>query len=556
MPRSKKTLLKEQLQSLLRAGDRHVDTAIQFRVYRCSCGVAHADWPKGKDHGKHQARPAETIGPVYGQRYDRLLRKYVAPASSVYEVKVHEGQAQLVTLSGLDAYDRPIDERGVLRVLALGSPGAGKTMGAVALALRLACERPNSTGGLIGPTNDRRKILWDSFLEICPPAWVEDVSVTRKEIRLVNGNVIQVLAAKSPSQQFGSPLQGRSFDWCVVDESQNVTDESHTEIATRGRRAGSAYRIIETATNQQIPSFRVRLAEFKQNPQYRRINFTGYQNPWVEPEWWQKMRGEMSERDFREKILAEDVPPERLVYPRFNLSKHVARRGFVPGWFSDIERKRLGELKDVTEHLTYERFNKASRYVIAQDFGVLINAAEVLKCYQARTGDRFWWAVDEITSGGGTDLHAYKLRNYYDPEECVVIADPHFNSKESDKSDYNIMREMGWDVYPATHGRISVKHRVAMFNALLEDAEGKTRFFIDCDEHGAHRCPRLVQSLISSQMNELGEAEKDKKNGASDPSHWPSAVQFGLFHWERSRGNADIRVLSPGDGKKKWWEEA
>jgi hypothetical protein len=572
LPRGKASLLVEQIEALLRTdGSRHVDLGATLRVHRCTCGVSHVDWPKGKDHSKHFAAPAELVTDatgkprVWGGRYDRLLRRYVGDLESTTELKCHAGQIQLLTLSGDDAYGRPLDSPEVLRILALGSPGAGKTMGAVTRALLMALDRPNSTGGLIGPTGDRRQILWDAFLEVCPRAWIQDIRTSKKEIVLVNNTVVQVLAAKASSSQYGSPLQGRSFDWAVPDESQNIDDAGHTEIATRGRRAGGSYRIFETATNAAVPAFRVRLEQFKANPLYRRINFTGYSNPWVEPEYWHKMRGEMSTRDFREKILAEDVPPERLVYPRFSMAENIAPAGMLPPkpadparaatfWLNDIERKRLGRLRDVTEKLTFERFNVASKYIIAQDFGVLINAAEVLKVYQAETGDLFWWAIDEITSGGGTDLHAYKLKNYYDPSECVVIADPHFNSKESDKSDYNIMREQGWETFPSTHGKISVKHRIAMFNALLEDADGRRRFFVDCDGNGVPKCTRLVRSLVSSELNDYGEAEKDRKNGASDPSHWPSAVQFGLFHWERKRGGRDIKSLGE-PAKKKWYEE-
>lgn len=555
MPRGRKSLLIEEIESLLRVdGSRFADMGATLRVYRCTCKTDHVAWPKGKDHSKHFAAPAELATPkIYGGRYDRLLRCYVGPAETTRELKCHEGQVQLLTLTGDDVYGRPLDSDEVLRILAIGAPGAGKTLGAVTRALLMALDRPNSTGGLIGPTGDRRQILWDGFLDICPREWIQDVKNSKKEIVLCNNTVIQVLAAKSSSSQFGSPLQGRSFDWAVPDESQNIDDAGQTEIATRGRRAGGKYRIFETATNAQVPAFRVRLEQFKTNKAYRRINFTGYQNPWVEPAYWEKMRGDMSEREFREKILAEDLPPERMVYPRFSLGHNVAPRGRVPG-LSDIERARLGTLIDVTEKITHERFGVASKYIIAQDFGVLINAAEVLKAYQPRTGgDLYWWAIDEITSGGGTDLHAGKLKSYYDPGECVVIADPHFNTKDSDKSDYNIMRAEGWDVHPSTHGKISVKHRIAMFNALLEDANGRRRFYVDCDASGLPKCTRLVRSLISSQLNDYGEAEKDRKNGASDPSHWPSAVQFGLFHWERTHGGQSIKA--PGETKKNWWEE-
>jgi len=575
LPRGKESLLVEQIEALLRTdGSRYVDTGATLRVYRCTCGVSHVEWPKGKDHAPYFAAPAELVldqfgkPRVWGGRYDRVLRRYVGAPGATTELKCHAGQIQLLTLAGNDAYGRPLDSPDVLRILALGSPGAGKTMGATTKALLMALEAPNTTGALLGPTGDRRQILWDAFLEICPRGWVQSVKTSKKEILLINNTVVQVLAAKASSSQFGSPLQGRSFDWAVPDESQNFTDESHTEIATRGRRAGKKYRIFETATNAQVPAFRIRLEQFKTSPQCRRINFTGYENPWVEPAWWHTMRGEMSERDFREKILAEDVPPERLVYRRFNYTEHITPVGLIPAWMSDIERRRWGKLRDVTEEITAARFSgRGARFILAQDFGVLVNATVVLRAFKNAAGEIIWWATDEITTNNGsTEYHAYALKKRYDPDDCVVIADPHFNSKEADKSDYNIFEELGWFIKPAVFGKISVKHRIAMFNALLEDGSGDSssgvrgqrRFFIDCDSTGRPMCKYLVRSLVSSETDDQGLPEKDRKNGMQDPSHWPSAVQFGLFYWERTRGAARVEVVKPGQtagsAGKRWYD--
>lgn len=549
MSRSERSLLREQIRSLLRADGRFVDMGAQLRVWRCTCGVAHREYARGGSrHGQRhegEAAPAELLPTVYGGRYDRLLRRYVGVPEQVREMKCHPGQVEVLTM----------DTTGILRVLALGSPGAGKTFAAVTRSLLMALARPNSTGGLIAPTNDRRQILWQAFLELVEPAgWLEDVSTTRKEITLVNRVIVQILAAKSSSKQYGNPLQGRSFDWAVVDESQNVDDEAHVEIAARGRRASKTFVIIETATNAQVPAFRVRLEHFKTNAQYRRINFTGYENPWIAPEWWERLRGDMSEREFREKVLAEDVPAEMLVYPRFQLAKTVAPRGVVPAWVSDIQRRQWGKLRDVTEQLTYERFGRAAKYIIAQDFGVLVNAAEVLKAYRAANGDLLWWVIDEVTSGGATDIHARKLLQYYDSDDVLVVADPHFNSKEADKSDYNIMRGEGLDVRPAATGTISKKHRIAMVNALLEDATGRRRLFIDCDANGTPRCRMLTRSFLTSQYNDHGEPEKERKAGLSDPSHWTSAVGFGVFPWERTTSGGSVEYVGPGAFQKRRWD--
>ena len=538
MPSSQRTLLRQQLESLLRADDRYIDMAAQLRVYECSCGIPHIDFPTGRRHDG-EAKPARLLERVYGGVYDRLKRCYVTDRAPkvIHEMKCHEGQVPLLTF----------DDDSVMRLLALGSPGAGKTFAAVRKALLLALMRPNSTGGLIAPTGDRKEIVWRDFLEACPPQWIEHVRPSKNEIQLKNGVVVQVLAARHSSQQYGSPLQGRSFDWCVVDESQNLTDESHQEVATRGRRAGKKYVIIETATNAQVPSFRIRLEHFKTNTLYRMLRFSGFTNPWVEPAYWHNMRADMSERDYKEKILAMDVPPEMLVYGRFSFEESICPRGVVPAWMSDVEKRRVGSLRDITEQITNDAFNKPYKYIIAQDFGVLVNAAEVLKCYMTTSGERWWWIVDEVTSGGATDHHSRKLMSYYDQNDAVVIADPHINvAAGSDKSDYNIFRNDGWDIHPAAHGKISRKHRISMVQSLLQDADGKRRLFIDCSGPAQPRCKRLVQSFMVSAYNDVGEPERERKTGIHDPSHWPSAVGFGLYRWEKMRGgNASmIRPMS------------
>lgn len=458
---------------------------------------------------------------VYGGRYDRIGRRYVGQPEQVQEISCHAGQVPLLTF----------DEPGVARVLALGAPGGGKTFAIIRRALLNALDLPNSIGGLVAPTGDRRQILWRDFLELVEPlGWIEDVSVSRKEIILLNRAVIQVLAAKKASNQYGSPLQGRSWHWACVDESQNVDDDSQVEIDTRGRRAGIRYIVFETATNAQVPSFRVRLEQYKSSPVHRVLRYAGQENPWVDAEYWERLRKLMSDRDYREKILAEDVPPELLIYPRFSFKDHLV--------------KRPANLVDITERVTQERYNTPRKYVIAQDFGVLVTASIVLKCYAAKGGDRVWWAIDEITSYAGTtaDLHARKLMQRYNAEDVLVIADPHFNTKEADKSDYHLFQREGLNIRPAVHGKISKKHRIAMVNALLEDADGKRRLFIECDDNRNTPCKRLVQSFMSLQFNERGEAEADKKD-YRDMTHWTAALGYGVFPWERVRGGQSLQVV-------------
>ena len=506
MNRSELNRLLEKLRKKLRVEDRFADMGAQLRVYR---------------RGKRRAVKAELLSRVYGGVYDRLHRRYVGPPTKIEEISCHAGQVPLLTF----------DEPYVARVLALGAPGGGKTFAIVRRALLNCLDRPNSIGGIVAPTDERRQIVWRDFLELVQPfGWVEDVRESKKEIVLINRAVVQVLAAKRPSVQAGSPLQGRSWDWCCVDESQNVAPDAQVEIDTRGRRAGTKYVVYEAATNSPVPSFKIRLEQYRANEKAHRIlRYSGQENPWVDPEYWERLKERMTEREYQELILAQDVAPELLVYGRFNFRENVQ------------PRPQLG--RDVTAQITLEKYGRGYKYIAATDFGALTTTSIILKAYAGKGGDRIWWAIDEFMSYQTTsDIHARKLLSRYAAEDLIVICDPHFNSKDADKSDMHLMVQEGLHVVPAVHGKIARKHRLSMMNTLFEDARGVRRLFIDCDEKTkTPACPRFAEACMSLQYNEYGEAEKDKKD-KNDRTHTPAAVGYGVFPWESFRG-AGVQVV-------------
>ncbi len=514
-------LRRERVQELLMIRGRWIDTAIQLQLVR-RFGPGQTDF-----------RGEEVLPSVYGGRFDRLLRMYVKPDESnggplqAQIVQCHEGQLPLLL------HNNPAH----LRVVALGSPGAGKTFAAVRRALRNALDRPNSIGGMVGPTGDRRLILWRDFLELAEPlGFVKEVRPSKKEITLYNGTVIQVLAAGKPSRARGNPIQGRSWDWCVVDESQNVEEDAMAEISTRGRRAGSSYRIYETCTNASVPEFRLRLERYKESPQVTIVRFKGTMNPWVEPAYWERLRGDLSERDFTQLIDVEDVALEQLVYNQFVYGENLRPlpSPHDPDWI------------DITKSLTLELYDHAASWVVGQDFGVLVNASILLKAFRPRTpfgpdtkAPVTWWACDEITSWEQTaSVHAMMIKERY-PEvnDLLVIADPHFNTKEADKSDYHQFRQARLNIVPSVHGQIPVKHRLTMVNSLLRDANKKHHLYISCDSTKRPSCQKLVEAMMSLQYDHTGRPQPPRKD-RKDVTHWPDALGYGLYPFERLRGGS------------------
>ena len=127
-------------------------------------------------------------------------------------------------------------------------------------------------------------------------------------------------------------------------------------------------------------------------------------------------------------------------------------------------------------------------------------------------------------------------------DDCIVIADPHFNSKEADKSDYHKFREVGWKLYPSVHGKIPVKHRISMMNSLFKDAKGTRRLFLHCDGNKRPACQKLAEALMSHQYDHAGRPQPARKD-RRDVTHWPDAVGYGLFPFERIRGGGTVRPL-------------
>jgi hypothetical protein len=71
-----------------------------------------------------------------------------------------------------------------------------------------------------------------------------------------------------------------------------------------------------------------------------------------------------------------------------------------------------------------------------------------------------------------------------------------------------------------------------MLNRLFRDASGRTRLYVDCDDRRSPAAPKLVEALETSERNDAGVAEWERKD-ARDKSHWPAALAHALWPWEK-----------------------
>lgn len=507
---------------------RVVDLGVRVQVHRRDGGKVYPAEFLGDEHGPY----------VWGGRYDDRVGEYTGPPQAVVTLACHPGQVGLLT------FRDPSQQ--IRRVLCIGAPGGGKTKAVVLKGVLEGAKAAHRIIGMVAPTAARLKIMWSKFLEtVSPLGWIDDVSPQEHEITLVNGVLYQFRAAKQASAALGVPVQGYDWDVAIEDEQQNMTDQALLEVDLRGRRAGTSYVVYSTATNQLISEFQERLGVYERAPHVKVLRFSGYENSWIDPAYWDSFRGRLSAVQFRRLIDGERPPIEGRIYPCFDLDLNVAPR--------PITRR------DITEKVTHERYGEPFRWIVGQDFGQRVNASTVFKCFAGDgPNERLWWAVGELATvdGAGITAHVPRLISWMretfgaGPKEILVVGDPHCSRTRSNdgasESDYSVMQRAGFHAVKAAYGKqIPRRDRFGMVNTLLCDGDGVRRLFVEKLEDGTPACPDMVRSFQFYGWGPSGEPQQFNKDGR-DPSHYTDTC-YALIPWESLRGQEAPKQHSPAD---------
>lgn len=526
MSRSRKEVIRERARRYFDPARRFVPMWAMLRVY------------KRNDALDPPGQPDYWVPQIFGGLWDRREGLYVPGAepkpADIVELPCFQEQ--------LDVLLAPTN--GKMRTMVLAGPGTGKTRLLSTASVLDGLELEWKDTGQVGATQDRVTIMWDDLLAVVQeraPHWIDRLEEgKRRRIILANGHRWDFRAAKEPSRRIGSPIQGASWARAKVDESQNVLDRPQMDIDERGRRAGTAYHVLESATNLGIPYFQARLESYKDSPHREIIRLNPFQNVFVTEAYWLRFKGDYSERDWKQRILSEDVLPEHLIYAAFHRKETIRPRP-------------RSEYQDITRELTAERWghlfkgrDKGWPWIVGHDPGRLCRVSVWLKAFRNNVNGRVdWWACKETVSGsGGSEGHHAKLLvGECSPSDFIVHLDPHETEKDRTRTSMLLMQREGITVVAAGAPPIEFVARSSMLSALLRDANGDRHFFIDCDEHRKPYCPGLVNSLGTIEYDEKGKPDV-RKNGYRDPTHWPDAAQWGLWPYEQIRGQTDIELVS------------
>jgi hypothetical protein len=428
--------------------------------------------------------------------------------------------------------------------LVIGSEGSGKT---TALAMWHHLRWIENLGefreGLqTAPTLERLGLVQREIGKLWRPSWGYYANRDDfKGFELCDGTRIRFVSTAPRPQKQGSPIQGFNASWAGRDEAQDQTDV-HNDIESRGRAARRGrYKQLATATAKDDPHWREFRDGLIAGGAWSTCRLLVGESPFVAASFLaDKLRSGITDREFRRRYMAEDVPPETRLYSTWS-REHNLRP--VP---------LVGARKITSIVLRAKTGNPRHALLVGHDPGVAKSASVFLEAYQLPgEPDPVWWVRGELfTLHRSTEEHALEVLRIAKtfgcnlgptiPEIAHVRAQPVGQSEDKPDLDvYRIFKRVGLDVRAAQYrkdgtgtGHIPRESRIEMVKRLLCDAAGRRRLFVDCDELRRPVAPKLVEAFETMERDEQGRAERGPKD-ASDKSDAPCALGYGLWPFEK-----------------------
>lgn len=481
-----------------------------------------------------------------GGIWDTIERRFTGPSDVPVVWYVGERQAAFLR----DIWENPLSG---LRSLLISAEGGGKTvlMSQAGWLFVLGCARLGIFGGVLAtaPTHARLdtfvrtmcdQVVVDSAHDSKPEAFGTYYTAS-KDLRTVTGHTVMFRATKKASAATGSPVQGYTALGSLDDELQDTVENgADPDIEARLRGARSSRRIA-TATAKDSSAWRAFRDAKGASPDWRIERIRYDENPFVWPDHWDRMKRNVSAREWQRRGLAMDVGPENAVYHAWERSENLRPLPDV-GRPKDITAKVLG----------------GYHALIGHDPGSLKDVSLVAKCFEER-GRRIWWVIDELTTSENTsEFHAAALREHlqqnwqlqwpgHDEPKVLVRCDPYGDSDaKTDRSVYTTFKLAGFQILSAAYnkqgegrGRVPKEAGIEMVNRLFCSATGERRLFVD------PRCERLVQAIETCQRDEAGKAENFRKGSELDVSHYVASLRYMLWPYERLR---EVPPSTPREG--------
>jgi hypothetical protein len=412
------------------------------------------------------------------------------------------------------------------------------------------------------PTNLRLGLVKREITKLWRPEWFRYVN--RKDFvgyELVDGCSLRMVSTHKKSADGGSPIQGFNSSWAGRDETQDQT-KAHEDIEARGRESrDGVYPQLGTATVKDSPDYRdlksLMLSQGEWALQKLLVcrsldgSTTNFEmcTPFVSRAFVESKLRTMTEREFRRRFFAEDQPPELLLYSTWNRAVNLRPIPF-------------GARKITSIVLSRKTNDRRDALLIGHDPGVAKSGSVWLDAYELPpraaaqyglpAGEVLWWVRGELfTLNASHEEHATaamkKTREQFgcnirpDAERAHVRCQP--LGMAEDKPDLEVFatwKRIGFHIRAAQYSKdgkamshIKKETRIGVVKALLRNAAGASRLFVECDDHGQPVAPGLVAALETMQRDDRGRAEHEEKDVKHDKSDLPAALGYGIYVFEK-----------------------
>lgn len=371
-----------------------------------------------------------------------------------------------------------------------------------------------------------------------PASWYRHFK-SKDIIEFVDKTRIRLRATKAASKAAGSPIQGWNWSWAGRDEGQDQIDR-HEDIQARGRSAKDGrYKQCITATAKDSAAWRTYRDMLDQSGKWIRRTLLGLRSPFVAASFWEDLKSTTSEREYRRRVLAEDLPPELAVFYAYEAKRNLLVR---PQIATDVTAAVL------VGYESYIRPGARFALLAGHDPGVIYNTTTFLRLLMVGVTPTWMVAGELQTKQTTAREHAGMVRAYIqktfgyeagtDTSKVAIFLDPHGRgATQTDyQSVYMAFQGEGLDVFdpaPMTH-RIQRKARIEMINRLLSSYNGAVRLAIACTTNGHPLAPVLVDSLTSLEKKPGDDdPEGDQRKDVTDKTHAPAALGYALWPFEQ-----------------------
>jgi len=395
---------------------------------------------------------------------------------------------------------------------------AGRRFGKTYLALNELCRAAWGAGRLawyVAPTyKQAKRIAWKPLKQLTRPYWAMLPNETDLRIELMGGGAIALRGADNYDG-----LRGDGLDFVVLDEYASMAPETWTEVlrpALSDRRGGALFISTPKGHNHLYELFQAA----RESQGWRAFQFTTEEGGLVAREELETARRELDQRTYRQEYQASFENATGLVYYAFDRDANVKRLQRDPRlplvWSLDfnvdlmcsiLAQVRPGE---VVRYGALRPDRHLDRVEVLEELTLPHNSNTLEACEEFH-GRVESWGEASIT-----------VRMYGDPAG-------HQRRTSASRTDWQIVKDffqrhrqyhLVWQVRSKAP---EIKDRVNCVNALLCNAEGEQRCFID------PRCPQLIRDLSQVSWktdlngNTLGQLDK------SDPRRTHLSDALGYF---------------------------